>query len=116
VKPNSTALLDLFSQADAFVFPTLGDCLPLAVMEALAAGLPVITTDVGALTEAVTHEDTGLIVPRDDPASLAQAITRLASDPVLCREMGQRARETACERFDQATNYRRLLTVIRGEC
>ena len=73
-RPTRSALLRLFAEADLFVFPTRGDCLPLAVMEALAAGLPVVTTDVAALPEAVTHGETGWIVPPDDPPALADAL------------------------------------------
>ena len=115
VGPNSPALRQLFAEADLFVFPTRGDCLPLAVMEALASGLPVITTRVGALPEAVTHGETGWVVPPDDPAALVEALAHLAGDAVLRRHMGLRAREVALERFDAACNYRRLVdTVAEG--
>lgn len=111
--PNSEGLQQLYRQADLFVFPTRGDCLPLAVMEALAAGLPIVTTAVGALPEAVTHEETGLVVPPDDPEALANAMTRLIIDPALRDRMSLRAREVALERFDAATNYRRLIDVVK---
>ena len=110
--PNSEALLRLYAEADLFVFPTRGDCLPLAVMEALSAGLPVITTSVGALPEAVTHNEAGLIVPRGDPHALAEAIRTLNTDPRLRASLGHRAREVALERFNAATNYRRLIEVV----
>lgn len=111
--PNSEPLLRLFSEADLFVFPTRGDCLPLAVMEALAAGLPVITTTVGALPEAVTHGETGWVVPVDDAAAMAEAITILAGDPALRQRLSTAAREAALTRFDADTNYARLVQMIR---
>ncbi|MDQ2800493.1 MAG: glycosyltransferase family 4 protein [Armatimonadota bacterium] len=113
VKPNSEPLLRLFAQADLFVFPTRGDCLPLAVMEALAAGLPVVTTTVGALPEAVTHGETGWIVPPDDPAALADALIGLASDASLRARLSVQARAAGRERFDAKKNYYRLLETIR---
>lgn len=109
LKPNSEPLLRLFQQADLFVFPTRADCLPLAIMEALAAGLPIITTCVGALPEAVIHGQTGWIVPPDDPDALADAIAMFAADPGVRAQFGCRAREMALECFDATTNYLRLV-------
>jgi glycosyltransferase involved in cell wall biosynthesis len=114
VSPNSEPLLRLFREADLFVFPTRGDCLPLAVMEALTAGLPVITTDVGALSEAVTHRETGLVVPPDDAGALADAIRILAEDGALRARLSVAARAAGLDRFSAATNYRRLIEVIKN--
>lgn len=111
--PNSEPLMRLYADADLFVFPTRGDCLPLAVMEALAAGLPVITTDVGALSEAVPQGQTGLVVPVDDPQLLADALETLAGEPDLRAKMGRAARERACERFDSAKNYKKIVQTLK---
>ena len=113
VTPNSDALLCLFAQADLFVFPTRADCLPLAVMEALAAGLPVITTRVGALAEAVVHGETGWVISPDDAPAMAEAIRALAEDPAQRARFGAAAREAALERFDAGINYGRLVEVLR---
>jgi glycosyltransferase involved in cell wall biosynthesis len=112
--PNSECLRALYADADLFAFPTRADCLPLAVMEALAAGLPVITTDVAALPEAVTHGVNGWIVPADDRAALTDAMIRLSGDSELRRRLAVAARTTGRERFDAATNYRRLLETVKG--
>jgi glycosyltransferase involved in cell wall biosynthesis len=112
IAPNSKELLNLFRQADIFVLPTQADCLPLAIMEAMAAELPIITTSIGALPEAVLHRETGWIVPPGDVDALADAIDQLAADPSLRAQLGRQARRTALERFDATTNYNRLLTVI----
>lgn len=112
--PNSDSLRALFAQADLFVFPTRGDCLPLAVLEALASGLPVITTGVGALPEAVQHERAGLIVPPDDAQALADALTRLVQDDALRCRLSISARESACERYDATRNYAALLATVEG--
>lgn len=114
LKPNSPQLLQLFQQADLFVFPTRADCLPLAIMEALAAGLPIITTSVGALPEAVQHDETGWIVPPDDAQALADAITLLARDAALRARLSARAREVALANFDAETNYRRLIDTVKS--
>ncbi len=115
VQPNSEALLQLYADADVFVFPTRGDCLPLAVMEALTSGLPVVTTTVGALPEAVTHGETGWIVPPDDPAALADALLALAADRALLSRLSAQAAEVGRERFSAATNYGRLIEVVLGK-
>ncbi len=109
VAPNSDALRGLFAQADLFVFPTRGDCLPLAVMEALASGLPVITTNVGALAEAVTHGETGLVVPPNDAPALTDALAALIDNPAWRAHMGRQARDVAQARFGAACNYGRLV-------
>lgn len=114
VTPNSDKLLRLFQQADIFVFPTLADCLPLAVMEASAAGLPIITTDVGALPEAVIHAETGWVIPPGDVSALTDAMILVGTDPGLRAKLGCRAHEVARERFDATTNYRHLLNVVVG--
>ena len=114
IGPNSPQLMKLFAEADLFVFPTRGDCLPLAVLEAMASGLPVVTTRVGALPEAVTHGETGWIVPPDDSAALVEALRLLVDDVPLRRQMGINAREVALERFDADRNYRRLVDAAAG--
>ncbi|MBC8139653.1 MAG: glycosyltransferase family 4 protein [Fibrella sp.] len=112
--PNCDALRRLYAEADVFVFPTRADCLPLAVLEAMASGLPVITTDVGALSEAVGHGEAGLVVAPDDPASLSDAIAILASSPDLRERYSLRARQIAEQRFDGAKNYARLVALLAG--
>jgi len=114
VAPNSRQLLDLYRRADAFVFPTRGDCLPLAVLEALASGLPVITTSVAALPEAVVDGHSGRIVPVDQGAELAAAVAELAGDAGLRRRLGASARSEALSRFDATANYGRLVDLVAG--
>ena len=114
VGPNSDALMGLYAAADLFVFPTRGDCLPLAVMEALASGLPVVTTTVGALPEAVTHGETGWIVPPDDPDALAAALEALAADPAGLARLSAQAAAVGAERFSADTNYGRLADTVGG--
>ncbi len=114
VTPNSDALRALYAQADLLVFPTRGDTLGLVVLEALAAGLPIITTHVGALPEVVTDGETGLVVPPNDARALACALERLAGDPAERRDMGRRARADAHARFGAAQNYGKLVQTVRN--
>jgi glycosyltransferase involved in cell wall biosynthesis len=112
LRPNTPELMQLYRSADIFAFPTLGDCLPLAIMEAMAAGLPVITTDVGALSEAVVNESTGLVVNINDSKALLAAMNRLAGDADLRQTMSAHARQRAIDKFDAPKNYRRLLDAL----
>lgn len=114
LKPNSRVLLELYRDAHAFVFPTKGDCLPLAILEALASGLPIVTTAVGALPEAVVDGHSGRIVPVDDAGALAAAMEELSGDPDLRSQWGRAAREEALVRFDAGRNYNRLVDVVAG--
>ncbi len=114
LQPNSLELRQRFAGADVFVFPSRADCLPLAVMEALASGLPVVTTAVGALNEAVDNGACGLIVPPSDVVALAGAMETIAQDREQRNRMAQHAREIAVERFNAARNYRRLVATIEA--
>ena len=111
--PNSPELLALYAGADIFVFPTLGDSLPLVIMEAMAAGLPVVATAVGAIVEEVEHGITGFLVPVGDHSALAETVRQLVADPDLRRGMGEAAKRTAGRLFNGAKNYRAMLTVCK---
>ena len=112
VGPNSPELLRLFADADLFVLPSLGECLAVVLMEATAASLPVITTDVGALAEAVRPSETGLIVPPKDVSALRQALDALLHDPARRRAMGRAGHALARTLFDARANNHALLDLV----
>ena len=76
------------------------DNLPTVIMEAMAAGLPVVSTDVAAVSEMIADEETGFIVPERDSGALAQKMACLLENPELARAMGMRGRERCRELFD----------------
>ena len=78
----------LLSQAHVFALASCYEGMPVAVMEAMAAGLPVVATDVGGNAELVREERTGYLAPRGDSAVMARSLARLLRDPVLRSEMG----------------------------
>lgn len=92
-------LPDLLAQADLFIFPSRTEAFPNSVMEAMAAGLPVIASGVGGILELVEDGVSGLLVPIDEPGCLAQAIANLAGDPVKAAAMGVAAGEAVRSRF-----------------
>ncbi len=114
VTPNSERLKALFAEADIFVFPTRADCLPQAVLEAMAAGLPVITTAVAAIPEAVIDGETGLVVPVGEADALAGALEKLLTDDALRVTLGENARCEANAHYDAAKNYPRILARLKG--
>lgn len=111
--PNDERLRALFRRADAFVLPTRGDCTPLVLLEAMASGLPVISTRVGAISEQVVDGVTGLLVAPGDRRALRDAVEAL-HDPVRRRSFGAAGRARAEALFDARTNYGRLVTLLKG--
>jgi len=84
---------------DAFVLPSRFEGFPLVILEAMLAGVPVIATDVGSVSESVTDGDTGILVAPENPGALADAIRRVLADPELARKIGERGRQVAQQRF-----------------
>jgi glycosyltransferase involved in cell wall biosynthesis len=80
---------------DLFVLPSLWEGLPYALLEAMAAGLPVVATRTGGIAEALAEGKAGWLVPAGDAAALAEAIHRLAADPTLRETLGREARQRA---------------------
>lgn len=110
--PNDPALLQLFADADIFVLPSLADCLAVVLMEATAAALPVITTDVGALAEAVYPGESGLLVKAGDSADLGRALDVLVDDAEARERMGRAGQLLAGQIFDARKNGRALLNIM----
>lgn len=78
---------ELLQGCDLFVLPSLFEGLPLSVMEAMAAGKPVIASDIGGVNELIRDGETGYLVPPGDTQALARSINTLVSDPALSRKM-----------------------------
>jgi glycosyltransferase involved in cell wall biosynthesis len=98
---------------DAFVLPSRQEGFPLAVVEAMLAGVPVVAADVGSVSEAVVEAETGFLVPRDDPAALTDRLRHLISDPELAQKMGRSGRERAKANFTAEAMARSFETLYR---
>ena len=111
---------DLLASCDIFVLPSLFEGLPLSVLEAMAAGRPVVSSAIGGTDEAVVQEETGLLVPPGDAGALARALLRVLSDASLATKWGDAGRSRVREHFSAATMvegvtgvYSELLGAVR---
>jgi glycosyltransferase involved in cell wall biosynthesis len=112
LQANSPELLHQFAAADLFVLPTHADCLGVVLMEAAAAGLPVITTDVGALSEGLLPDRSGLLIPPGDARALHAALTAMLDEPERRQRMGRAAHAFGSQRFDAQRNNRIMLDFV----
>ncbi len=101
-------LLDIYSSFDLFLMTSLTEGLPNTVLEAMAMGVPVVSTDVGGVPELVRDGQDGLLCPVGDAASLATAVCSLLEQPQLRRKMEESSRHRVEEQFDFAKRVRIL--------
>jgi len=94
-------VLSFFRIADVFTLPSYVEGLPIALLEAMALGLPSVSTNVYAIPEAVKNLDTGLLIEAGDPNALAEAILKLKNDPELRAKLGPTGRKFVVENFDE---------------
>jgi glycosyltransferase involved in cell wall biosynthesis len=97
----------ILSAADIFVLPSLSEGLPLALLEAMFAGCPIVASDVGEVGRALGYGDAGLLVESANPIELADALDRLLSDPDGAAEMGHRAARRAATEYGLSQMVRR---------
>jgi glycosyltransferase involved in cell wall biosynthesis len=85
---------ELYAEHDVFLFPSLMEGLPSVLLEAMATGMPVITTETCGMPDVVEHEFNGLLIPPANAAAIEEAILQLARSPESRRKMGEAAGET----------------------
>jgi sugar transferase (PEP-CTERM/EpsH1 system associated) len=106
---------DVLRGLDVFALPSYGEGVSNTILEAMASGLPVVATSVGANAELVADGGTGSIVPRADPAALSRAIERYVDDEALARSHGAASRARAEQRFSlerMVERYHRLYAAL----
>ncbi len=97
---------------DLFVFPTRFDYSPFAVIEAMAAGLPVIASNVGSIPEMVEDGVTGFLIEPDNAEQLIDRISWAVNNRHRLREMGEDARRSALAAYSADRTYPQLLNVL----
>jgi len=102
---------DLLLNAQGFVLPSLAEGLPMALLEAMAVGLPAVVSDVGAMPEVVRHGTDGLVVPASDAVALAAALDKLAVEPALRVSLGLSAADRCRNLFGVERMADRLVEI-----
>lgn len=101
-----------YQASDGFVLSSLSESLPMALLEAAAAGLPLVGTDVGGVNEIIHQNQNGLLVQSGKAVALFGALDRLASDRALARQMGQRSKELVEAEFSLARSVSSYLQLF----
>ncbi len=92
------------ARAHLFVLASFAEGLPVALMEAMALGVPCVSTFIAGIPELIRDGENGLLVPASDPAALTAAIERLINDPSLRQRLAERARQTVADEYNLARN------------
>jgi len=109
---SQTQVRALLKEADLFVMSSFAEGLPVVLIEAMAAGVPVVATWVAGIPEIVRDEHNGLLVPPGDAKALAQAIRRLLNDPDLRNQFASAGRERIEQDFNIETEILRLEKIL----
>ncbi len=102
---NADRLLGLF---DIYVCASIIEGMSNALLEAGSLGVPMIATSVGGNMETVVHGQTGLLVPPKDPSAMAEAVIELIDNPILLKQMGQKAKENISSKYNAAGMVRKM--------
>lgn len=105
---NRQDVVNVLSEADIFVFPSLWEGTSLALLEAMAAARPIVASDIPGIRNVIQNGATGLLAQPGNPELLAQTISVFIDNPDFAKACGQRARTVARERFD----IRRTVTAL----
>lgn len=103
--------LEYLKRADIFIYPSYHEGVPMAVLEAMACGLPVIATRVGGLPDLVQDGANGILIDPRQPAQLADAICRLVQDASLCQSMGEKSRQFVSEKYSLQRHVSQLVHI-----
>lgn len=103
---------EFFKKADIFVFPSMEDCFPLVLLEAMASKIPIVTTTEGAIPDEVKDGENGLIAQKNNAESLATCISKLIDAPELRKKMGQSGRKRLELMFSEEIFEKRMKDIL----
>jgi glycosyltransferase involved in cell wall biosynthesis len=113
VLPAATDVNSVLMEAQVFVLSTNFEALPISILEAMRAGMPVVATKVGGVGEAVRHGKTGLLVQRNDVDDLRAALLRMITDPALRVSLGSAGRSAYSAQFTSSTMVANTVEVYK---
>jgi len=105
---------EVYRRGEIFVSPSYAEGFPTTILEAMAAGLPVVSTDVVGVRDCIRPDDNGVLVPRHDPFALAAGIRRLITDDVLRRRVAERAHSDVRLRWSWPVVAKQIIAVYDG--
>jgi glycosyltransferase involved in cell wall biosynthesis len=105
--------IDYLTNANIYVYPSYNEGMPIAVLEAMACGLPIVATKVGGLPDLIQDGINGFLVDPGKPEQLASAIARLAKDSDLRASMGKASYQYVCEQYDIETHVTHLVEIYK---
>jgi glycosyltransferase involved in cell wall biosynthesis len=105
----------LVEAADLFCLPTLADATPIAILEAMATGLPVLAGGIGGIPELIDDGQTGFLLKPGDHSDLDTKLQLLIGDPMLRNRIGKAARRACEDRFNVDRQLREILKVMDSE-
>jgi glycosyltransferase involved in cell wall biosynthesis len=112
-RPNPE-VLEIISRATVFVLPSRSEGVPRVILEAMAAGVPVVASDVGGIPSAVRHGESGFVVPVGDIDALETRLRQLLSDRQLRDSMGAKAHTIACTEYSEAAYVAHFTRMIES--
>ena len=104
---------EILSMLDAFVLPSLDEGLPIALLEAQAAKVPVVATSVGAIPDVLEDGVTGILIPPKDPQAIADAMIKILSDKKLATEIAQKGFERVRDHFSSEKMGEKYITIYK---
>lgn len=114
---DDAAKKQLLRTADMAAFvPVKPEGLPWVVLEAMAAGLPIVGSPQGTMKEVIVDDHTGFLVPESDPAAVARCVTGLAGDPARRARMGRQARLRVEQIYAEPVTHQKLVQVLNEAC
>ncbi len=114
LSPNTEDLRNIYRMSDIALLPTRADFSPHAILEAMARGMPVISTDVGAIREMVVHGKTGYLVPGDQEEAIAYRLRALVENSGLRWELGNNARKLVESKFNLEKNAHEIIECLKN--
>lgn len=103
---------ELLMNSQCLILPSYNEGLPVAILEALSFGVPVVSTDVGSIREAVEDGCNGHLIPKHAPDQIAAAVLDIIKDPLRWQEYSRAARQTAVRKFNETEFFERIKTII----